>query len=267
MSIGLPMYNVEVLVLDEAQQLLPIGLPGEIYVGGAQLARGYLNKATLTQKAFIDHPFKQGQRLYRTGDRGKWLPNGELAFLGRVDDQVKIRGYRIELGEIEEVLRTWPEVADAVVVVLEAEEGDKKLVAYLSASSPLDIQEVRNHAQEILPAYMLPNHWVLLHALPLSAAGKVDKQQLPPIEKSTPVPSVDLALTDLEQRVAALWKTLLGVEQIAKAEDFFELGGHSLLAIQFAAEAQEKLQLTIEVDLIFDHPTLAEFCRAIEAAS
>src|SRR6185503_2197570 len=221
---------------------VPLGAVGEIYIGGAGVARGYLKRPELTAERFIDSPFVQGDRLYKTGDLARYLPDGNLLFLGRSDQQVKIRGYRIEPGEIEARLVEHPSVREAVVIAREDQPGDKRLVAYVVYSREALEKEpdaaersaqLRAHLAGSLPEYMVPAAYVALEALPLTPNGKLDRKGLPAPEADAYAHGAyEPPQGEIEQTLAALWAQLLGVETISRHDDFFELGGHSLLAIQ-----------------------------------
>lgn len=258
--IGCPIPDLEVYVLDQHQQLLPIGVAGEMYVGGAGLARGYLNRPELTAQRFISHPLAPETRLYRSGDLARYLPNGELEYLGRIDNQVKIRGFRIELGEIETTLCQHPKVRETVVLPWEDAPNNKRLVAYIVPLEPAPTtRELQNWLKDKLPEYMIPAAFVLLPALPLTANGKVARRALP--APNTTRPELDKAFvaprTTTEQVLADIWAQVLGLEEVGINDNFFELGGDSILSTQIIAKAnQAGLQLTFRQ--LFTHQTIAE---------
>jgi amino acid adenylation domain-containing protein/non-ribosomal peptide synthase protein (TIGR01720 family) len=271
-TIGRPIANTQVYLLDKNLQPVPIGIPGEIYVGGAGLARGYLNHPDLTALAFISNPFSNtpSRRLYKTGDLARYLPEGNIEFLGRLDDQVKIRGFRIELGEIEAVLGQHPAVAETVVVVREDIPGNKRLVAYLVTKESLapSMQELHRFLKQQLPEYMVPSAFVLLDALPLTANGKVDRLALPAPDTTRP----ELAGTyvapqsSVEELLAGIWTDVLGLEKVGIHDNFFELGGDSILSIQIVARAnQAGLRLTPKQ--LFGHQTIAELATVAGTTS
>ncbi len=259
---GHPMRNQRFHVLNARLEPSPTWVPGELYIGGIGLAQGYWRDEAKTAASFFIHP-KTGERLYRTGDLGRYLPSGEIEFLGREDFQVKIRGYRIELGEIEAVLTQQPGVAQVVVVVREDTPGDKRLVAYVvpaPGAVPPSPEALRQAAQEHLPDYMVPAAVMLLETLPLTANGKVDRRALPApdwaaarSQETTAAPR-----TEVEQKVADLWKQVLGVEQVGIHDNFFELGGHSVLAVQLLARIFEAFQINLPLRTLFEEPTIAE---------
>jgi non-ribosomal peptide synthase protein (TIGR01720 family) len=251
-------------VLDAAMQLVPIGVQGELYVGGVPLARGYLGRADLTAERFVPHPLSTapGARLYRTGDLVRVLPDGRLAFVGRRDWQVKLRGYRIELGEIEQVLLDHPSVREGVVVLREDERGSNQLVAYLVPAQQevvLELQaRVRRWLGERLPQYMVPCHILVLDSLPLTASGKVDRGSLPvpePHEEEQPPSSRPPSA--IEQRLLPLWSQVLGLAQVGIHDNFFALGGDSILSLSLVAQARQAgLHLTVKQ--VFQAPTIAQ---------
>ncbi|GFE67456.1 non-ribosomal peptide synthetase [Chroococcus sp. FPU101] len=248
LPIGHPISNTQVYILDSYLQPVPIGVAGELYIGGDGLARGYLNRFDLTAEKFIPNPFIKGQRLYQTGDRVRYLPNGNIEYLDRLDRQVKIRGFRIELGEIEAILNQHPKVKESVVIVQE------RLIAYVVPSLELTSSELRSFVSERLPDYMIPAFFVLLDSLPLTSNGKIDRIALPSPEITV---SDDVPHTVIESKLAKIWSNLLNLETVGIHDNFFELGGDSILAIQIVARAnQAGLQITPKQ--IFQYQTIAE---------
>ncbi|MDI9701299.1 non-ribosomal peptide synthetase, partial [Burkholderia cenocepacia] len=231
--IGRPIANPRLYLLDAHQQPVPIGVPGELYIGGAGVARGYLNRPELTAERFLSDPFSDqpNARLYRTGDLVRWLPDGNIEYLGRNDFQVKIRGFRIELGEIETQLALHPGVRDVAVIAREDSPGDRRLVAYLCTRdhSPVDIEALRTHLRGQLPEYMVPAAFVWMEQLPLTPNGKLDRRALPaPDLSALQVREYEAPVGDTEQAIARIWAALLNVEQVGRHDNFFDLGGHSL---------------------------------------
>jgi amino acid adenylation domain-containing protein len=264
--IGRPMDNVRVYILDGAGEPVPVGVPGELYIGGAGVARGYLNRPELTAERFVENPF-HGGRMYRTGDVGRWLPDGTVEFLGRNDHQVKLRGYRIELGEIEARLAAHPAIREAVAVVREDVPGDRRLVAYLVGEA-VDAEALRAHVMERLPEYMVPSAYVRLDALPLNPNGKLDRRALSaPGGDAFAVRGYEPPVGDAEEVLAGIWAEVLGVEQVGRRDDFFDLGGHSLLAVQVVSRIRQLAGAEIAVQEMFAHPVLADFARIMEAAA
>jgi amino acid adenylation domain-containing protein len=266
--IGRPIGNTQVYVLDACQQLVPLGVSGEICIGGKGVALGYLNRAELTAEKFIADPFSDepGRLLYRTGDLGRWLPDGLLECLGRNDDQVKIRGFRVELGEIEARLAEHPQVRDAVVLCRQDEPGDKRLVAYVTArlsENLLDIESLRDHLHSELPEYMVPAAYVQLDAFPLTANGKFDRKALPAPDAHALISrAYEAPQGDVETLLASIWADVLKVEQVGRHDHFFELGGHSLLAVTLI-ERMRQVGLSADVRALFSQPTLAALAAAV----
>jgi amino acid adenylation domain-containing protein len=265
--IGGPIPDLELYVLDGWMHIVPVGVPGELYVGGAGLARGYLGRPELTAERFVPHPFSAtaGARLYRTGDQVRYRNDGELEYLGRVDQQVKVRGFRIELGEIEAVFSQHPEVRDVVVVAREDVAGDKRLAAYLvtEAGAATDVGRWREWAGRQLPEYMVPSAYVWLQELPLTANGKVDRRALPAPEFKS-AESYVAPRTQVEEALAAIWSELLGIEKIGIYENFFELGGHSLLTTQLVSRVRKNFEVDIPLRTLFEMPTIAQLALVIE---
>jgi amino acid adenylation domain-containing protein len=258
--IGSPIPDLQVYILDQNLQPVPIGVKGEIHVGGAGLARGYLNRPDLSASKFIPNPFsdKQGARLYKTGDEARYLSDGNLEYLGRIDDQVKIRGFRIELGEIEAVLSQHPEVREVVVIAREDQAGNKRLVAYIVPNRPdLTIKELRRLLQQKLPDYMVPADFVFLNTLPLTPNGKVNRVALPAPDRAKSSLEEDFVAprTPIEEVLAAIWSQVLDVEEVGIYDNFFAIGGDSLRAIQVVYEAN-KYNLPIRARDVFENPTL-----------
>ncbi|MFB1479272.1 amino acid adenylation domain-containing protein [Corallococcus sp. RDP092CA] len=266
--IGGPLANLQLHVLDEAGRALPVGEVGELYLGGEGLARGYLNRPLLTGERFLPDPFSDvpGARMYRTGDRVRRLADGDLEFLGRVDHQVKIRGARVELAEIESVLRTHPQVADAVVRVQEVAPGDKRLVAYVSRRGAAALEEsaLRAYLGSKLPDFMRPHAVRVLDRMPLNASGKVDLQQLPAPRFGSD--AGETPRTPLEEEIARVWSEVLGTRHAGTQDRFMESGGDSLLAIRFIERLEQALSVRLPVRTLFDSPNIAELARWVEAA-
>jgi amino acid adenylation domain-containing protein/FkbH-like protein len=267
--IGKPIPDLQLYLLDRNREPVPIGVAGEIYVGGAGVARGYLNRAELNQERFIADPFRQGdhRRLYKSGDQARRLPNGDIEYLGRIDQQVKIRGFRIELGEIESVLAQRSDVRDAVVQVHSSGDGERRLVAYVVPRNGQMPHHNQLHAflKERLPEYMVPTAFVSMERLPLTSNGKIDCQALPSPDLSRKdIPQeVTEARTPLECEVAESWKEVLGLERVGVNDNFFEIGGHSLLATRVIISLRAKLGLNFSLRLLFENPTLAGMASAL----
>jgi amino acid adenylation domain-containing protein len=268
-TIGRPIANTQAYLQGPEGHLAPIGVPGELFLGGAGLARGYLDRPDLTAERFVPdlHGAEPGRRVYRTGDRMRWLPDGTLEFLGRIDHQVKIRGFRIELGEIEAVLSRHAHIEKAIVVAREDNPGERRLVAYVvpRETSP-DVAELRSHLKASLPDYMVPAVFVVMDALPLTPNGKVDRRALP-VPESLVVESVYVApRSPVEEILADLWASVLRVPQVGVRSDFFELGGHSLLATQLLSRVRTLFNVDVSLRALFEAPTVAGFAEKLEAA-
>lgn len=262
--IGVPLANTQLLVLDRHRQPLPVGVVGELYIGGDGVACGYLNRPELTAERFV--PGANGEPIYRTGDLARWRSDGVVECLGRTDFQVKLRGYRIELGEIEQVLLTHPDIAQAVVATYEPRPGDQRLIAYVIAhpdaafdGSRAGEDALRAHAATLLPEYMLPQRFIALPVLPLTVSGKVDRKALPaPTDALLPVDDAPETFSDpWESQVAQQYREALALPRIGRHDDFFALGGHSLLAAQLAAKLGRALDRHVPMRAVFDHPTVA----------
>ncbi|MFP1953471.1 amino acid adenylation domain-containing protein, partial [Lonsdalea quercina] len=268
--IGQPIAHTQVYVLDSAKQLAPVGIAGELYIGGEGVAQGYLHQPALTAERFVDDPFSTvpGRRLYKTGDRVRWRDDGVLEYLGRDDHQVKIRGFRIELGEIEARLRGYADVADAAVVARKESDADVRLVAYYLSPQPLAVTLLRDWVAEQLPDYMLPSAWVHLVAWPLTPNGKLDRRALPAPDSSAYQRQIYIAPQgETETALAELWADLLGLERVGRDDHFFALGGHSLLAIQLLSRIRRTLGREITLNALFAHPLLADFAQIIEPSA
>jgi len=278
--IGRPFANMQLYILDQHLQPAPIGIPSELYVGGAGVARGYHNRPDLTAEKFIPDPFGdlrlanrqssiQNRKLYRTGDLARWLPDGNVEFLGRIDNQVKIRGFRIELGEIESALGSHPDVSDAVVLALKAPTGDNRLVAYVVPDAEvgdLSASDLRRFLQERVPDYMVPAAFVLIDAMPLLPNGKINRRALPEPDWS----KRDLAdayvapRTPVEALLADIWQRVLHLERVGVHDDFFALGGHSLLATQLVSRVRDAFEIELPLRNIFESPTVATLAETVE---
>ena len=275
--IGRPVANTRLYILDRNGEPVPVGVPGELAIGGVQLARGYWSRPELTAAAFVP---LNGERVYKTGDLARWLPDGEVEFIGRADGQVKVRGYRIELGEIERELRRVDGVADCAVAVREDHPGDKRLVAYIVRRQAVRQQNgthgengtvehsVISQLKQSLPDYMIPSALVFLEALPRTPNGKLDRKALPAPDYSAPVNGNHAHVaprTPLEERVAAIWREVLGVERVGIEDDFLALGGESLLALRIINRLREMLGINLSLGVIFQAPTVAGLSQLLES--
>ena len=266
--IGRPIANTQLYVLGAGLQLLPPGVLGELYIGGAGVARGYLNRAELTAERFIDDPFSTapGARLYKTGDLACWRADGVLEYRGRVDNQVKVRGYRIELGEIEAAMSDLPEVRSCTVIVRE-EPGGKLLVGYVVPNGSVDANALRSSLGGWLPEYMVPSQIVLLDALPLTQNGKVDQAALRAMPLAPPKRARVAPRTENEAKLAAIWKEVLGLDEIGVDDDFFELGGHSLQAIRAMARVKEVFGVELSAEALFEAPNIAALAAPLSGGA
>ncbi|CJC13532.1 surfactin synthetase [Streptococcus pneumoniae] len=242
--------------------MVPIGVVGELYIGGSGLARGYLNRPDLTQNLFISHPFKEGERVYRTGDLVRYLPDGNLEYVGRIDHQVKIRGFRIELGEIEAALQRHILVNEAIVMVREDYPGDPRLIAYVVGDG--DAQKWRDYLKDQLPNYMIPSYFVGLNAFPLTPNGKIDRKALPAPEKQEIASCYIAPRTSTEKTIVSIWHEVLGMENIGIQDSFFEIGGHSLLATQAVSNLKEAFGIEIPLHDLFMFHTVQQLAEQID---
>jgi amino acid adenylation domain-containing protein len=271
LPIGRPVSNTQLYVLDSHLQPLPIGVVGELYVGGVGVGRGYLNNTALTSLAFIDNPFNNCQlpipnsRLYKTGDKARYLPDGNIEFLGRIDHQVKIRGFRIELGEIEAVLSKYPQIQSVVVLLREDQPGNQYLAAYIVSHQEIVKSELRDYLKQKLPDYMIPGAFVQMESIPLTPNGKVDRRALP-------VPDMGIAdstgfvspSTPTEIAIANLWEQILNIKKVGIYDNFFDLGGHSLLATQVVSRIRSTLKVELPLRRLFEDPTVAALAESID---
>lgn len=298
-TVGRPIANTQLYILDGHLQPVPVGVTGELHIGGAGLARGYLNRPDLTAEKFIPNPFSDepGARIYKMGDFARYLPDGTIDFLGRIDHQVKVRGFRIEMGEVETVLAQHPAVREVIVVAREDTLGDRRLVAYIvpahivpaepqaptvsefgdkrvvayiiSAQQHIPtVSELRSFLREKLPEYMVPSSFVTLDAFPLTANGKIDRQSLPAPEQTQPELEKDFVApcTPAEDLLAGIWAEVLGLERLGVYNNFFDLGGHSLLATKIISRVQEVFQVQLPLRSLFETPTVAGLAGSIDAA-
>ncbi len=253
LSIGKPLVGEQIYIITREGKLCGIGMPGEICIGGSGLARGYWNRAELTAEKFVANPFIPGERMYKTGDLGKWASDGTIRFLGRMDNQVKVRGYRIELGEIENALQHHPEVDSAVVTIFRSPDGDNELAAYIVSKSALNMADIRAHLAQTLPGYMIPAYFVQLDALPLNSSGKVDRKQLPDPKGIGIVASTEYVAprNETEEILVGLWEQVLARDKIGIKDNFFELGGHSLKVIRLISRVYKQFEVRLELKDLF----------------
>ncbi len=257
LSIGRPLNNIKVYILDKNNNIQPIGIPGELYIAGDCLARGYLNRQELTAEKFIEDPFEAGTKMYKTGDLARWLPDGNIEFLGRIDSQVKVRGFRIELGEIEARLLSYEGIEEAIVITKEDKDSSNYLCAYVSSTRELTISELRSYLGEELPEYMIPSYIIQLEKLPITVNGKIDRKALPEPDGSIMTGTEYVAPTnETEEKLAMIWKEVLVLEKVGINDNFFELGGHSLKAINVMGKIHKELNVEIPLKQLFKTPTI-----------
>jgi aryl carrier-like protein len=272
-SIGRPIANTSIYILDRALQLIPSGAVGDVYIGGEGLARGYWGREEMTAEAFIPDAQgnERGTRLYRTGDLGRYLANGNIEYLGRADHQVKVRGYRIELGEIEALLSSQPIVKDVAVLAREDTADDKRIVAYVvlnEATGLTGASELREFLKKKLPEYMMPSAFVELPVLPLTPNGKVDRRALAAQDQSRSMRNREYTepRTETEKAVAVICGDVIRVERVGVHDNFFELGGHSLMAMQVVSRLRESFQVDVTLRDLFENPTVSQLSEVIERA-
>jgi len=265
--IGFPINNTQIYILDSYLKPVPIGLTGELYIGGKVIARGYLNREDLTKEKFISNPFGTG-KLYKTGDLARYLPDGNIQYIGRIDNQLKIRGFRIELGEIEATLNQYEPIQESVVIATENQRQEKSIVAYYIAKNNANISlpELKEFLKQKLPEYMIPSVFIPLEIFPLSPNGKVDRKALPKPEDYRLKSNVEKVLprTETEQKIAKIWRDLLDLKQVDIHDDFFDLGGNSVLSISMVARLSKLFEITFPVKTFFQMPTIAQLATRIE---
>ncbi|MEH2391354.1 MAG: amino acid adenylation domain-containing protein [Nostoc sp.] len=271
-SIGYPLANTQIYILDSHLQPVPIGISGELYIGGEGLARGYLNRLDLTAEKFISNPFSPNpkSRLYKTGDLARYLPDGQIEYLGRIDYQIKLRGFRIELGEIETALLQHPAIKEGVVIVREDTSNENNLVGYIVAETGQDslqvISQLRRFLKQQLPDFMVPTIFMALEAMPLTPNGKVDRKALPEPDASRPELEANYVAprTPIEQQITDIWMQVLNVKRVGIYDNFFELGGYSLIGIQVVSRVRQALQVEILMSNLFELPTVADLAERVE---
>jgi amino acid adenylation domain-containing protein len=269
LPIGKPLANVRIYILDQHLKLLPVGAKGELFIGGAGLGKGYWDRPDLNASKFIDSPFNANAKLYRTGDWGYWLPNGNIGFLGRKDEQIKLRGYRIELGEIENTLLNFEQVNQAAVVLHRGEGGNGQLVAFIQADTTVESEHIRTALSTILPDYMIPSRVIQLPVFPMTSSGKIDKRAL-----SEQVPTQIQALQEnvpagnpTEKKLVDIWQELLLLDDISIRDNFFDLGGHSILSMRLIAAINEHFDLSLGIKKIIEHPTIESLAEVIRTGT
>jgi amino acid adenylation domain-containing protein len=265
--IGRPIDNLNIYIVSQDGKLVPIGVPGEICIGGVGLANGYLNREALTAEKFVDNPFrsKPDSRMYKTGDLGSWLPDGDIKYIGRIDEQVKIRGFRVELGEIESILQEHEKIKQAVVIAKESTDGNKRLIAYVVPQDVYKKEDLVNYLKARLPEYMVPALWIEMERLPVTKNGKVDKRALPEMEFSNLLSDEYIApQTETEIILAEMWKDLLAVERVSMQDNFFDIGGHSLMVIKMVSHIKKEFELAIPISVLFKFTTIGELSKYLD---
>lgn len=270
--IGRPVANTQLYILDSQLQLVPIGVAGELHIGGVQVARGYLNRPELTAEKFIANPFDESQLnpLYKTGDLARYLPDGNIEYLGRIDNQVKIRGFRIEQGEIEAALRPHPQVLETTVIARAEKSGEKRLVAYVVATPDKPApSSLRRFLKQKLPEYMIPAAFVILESLPLTPNGKVNRRALPAPDLSSFSGENQFVSPrdEIEQQLAQIWSEVLNLNPVEVKDNFFELGGHSLLALNLMAKIQKQFGKSLPLATLFASPTIEDLANELRSAT
>jgi amino acid adenylation domain-containing protein len=263
--IGRPIPGVQVYILD-GNNPVPLGVTGELCIGGAGLAKGYLNRTELTADRFVPNPFREGEKMYRTGDLARWMPDGNIEFLGRKDDQVKIRGHRIELGEVEKAVQSHPQVDSAVVLARPDSQGDRQLVAYIVSSQEVSVADMLPYLSKILPVYMLPAHFVQLESFPLTGNGKVDRNKLPDPEGIGMVTGNEYVAprNEGERRMVQIWEEILGRKDVGVKDDYFELGGSSLKAMVLVKKVLDETGVAVPLKIVFDQKTVESIALYVE---
>lgn len=266
-TIGKPVANHQAYILGAHHQIQPIGVPGELYVGGAGVARGYLNRPELTKEKFVQHLLLPGQKMYKTGDLARWLPDGRIEYLGRIDHQVKIRGYRIELGEVESAMFNLEEVREAAVVAREGADGAKQLYAYYVGEPSLTAAQFRAMLSRELPDYMIPSYFIHLECIPLTPNGKIDLKALPVTEEKTRTENEYIApRNSIEELLVSIWQEVLGAERIGILDNFFDFGGDSIKSIQVSSRLYQA-GYNVDMKHLFKYPSIAELSTFVEPVS
>jgi len=262
-TIGKPMSNVKVYIVNN-NKLSPIGIPGELCIAGYGLARGYLNELDLTAEKFVESPFEPGAKMYKTGDLARWMPDGDIEFLGRIDNQVKIRGFRIELEEIENKLLQNEDIKQAVVLINDGKDNDRYICAYVVSEREIGNLDLKNYLRKSLPEYMIPTYFIQLEKMSLTHNGKIDRKALPKVDFELFSNKYEAPRNEIEEELAKMWSGILGIEKIGINDNFFELGGHSLKAITLSAFIHKRINLKVSLKDIFDNPTIKELAAFIK---
>ncbi|MDN9009954.1 non-ribosomal peptide synthetase [Brevibacillus laterosporus] len=263
-NIGVPLPTLSCYLFDSKKRLVPMGVTGELYIGGHGVGRGYMNRADLTRDRFIFHPYKTEDILYRTGDLARYLPNGELEYLGRSDQQVKIRGYRLELGEIETAILSHPDVRESLVLTINDKQGDQALCAYVVRNGELDDQQLRTFLTKKLPAYMLPSYLVFVREIPITSNGKADRSSLPSPQEVIREAGYIAPRNHTEEKVAKIWQDVLGIAKVGVADHFFTNGGNSLNALKLIGHISQEWGMEVPLALLFESPTVEAIARYLD---
>jgi amino acid adenylation domain-containing protein len=268
-SIGRPIYNTQVYILDANEQLVPVGIPGEVCIGGEGLARGYLHNEELTREKFTENPFRKGERIYKTGDLCRWTEDGNIEYLERKNNQVKIRGFRVELGEVETALQRYKGVDNAVAMAKELSDGEQIIVAYVASKQELSMHELRNYLKEILPEFMIPKYIVRLDTLPVTSNGKIDRKSLPNPQGLNVAEEGEYVApgNNVEERLVKIWEEVLSKDGIGIKHDFFEMGGHSLKATRLSARIHKEFGVKISLNELFSNTKLEAQALLIDSAN
>ncbi len=261
--IGKPIYNTQIYIVND-NQIMPIGIPGEICISGDGLARGYINRPELTKEKFVENPFNPGKKMYKTGDLARWLPDGNIEFLGRIDNQVKIRGFRIELGEIENRLLNHEDINEAAVLVKEGKYNDKYLCAYVVSEKEITKLNLKGYLEESLPEYMVPSYFIQLQKMPLTANGKLNRKALPEPNLECNLNEYEAPRNKVEEKLTEIWSEVLGVKRVGISDNFFDLGGHSLKATVLISKIHKELNKEISLKELFKKPTIKDLSKLIK---
>ncbi|GMQ55845.1 hypothetical protein AN1V17_02370 [Vallitalea sediminicola] len=264
--IGKPMTNYNLYILSEYNEVMPIGVQGELCISGDGVGRGYLNNPKLTSEKFVDNPFELGTKMYKTGDLARWLPDGNIEFLGRIDNQVKIRGFRIELGEIENKVLENKDVKEATAIVIDDKNGDKHICLYIVSEKSISNLNLREYLKESLPEYMVPSYFVKLDKMPITSNGKRDRKALPKPKLDESLTNYEAPRNELEKNLAQIWSEVLGINKIGIDDNFFELGGHSLKAMTLISKIHKKTNKEVSLKELFNSPTIKGISKVIQDA-
>ncbi|MBL6449163.1 amino acid adenylation domain-containing protein [Fulvivirga sp. 29W222] len=262
--IGKPIANSQCYILNKKLEPVAVGITGELYVSGDGLSRGYLNNPELTHEKFIDHPFRKGEKLYRTGDKAKWLPDGNIRFIGRDDEQIKVRGYRVELDEIAARVKSITGLKQVLITLRANKAGEKEICAYLVAKSKLNAKQLKKDLALFLPDYMVPQHILIIDSFPLTSNGKINRRLLPDPDKPTELSGYITPRNETEKQLSKIWQSILGLQKVGVNENFFDIGGHSLKATQLISQVQKEMDVDLSIREVFTYPTIMELAHIID---